>query len=119
MRLLIIIMLLVCAVPAFATTTDPQEEPSWWTSVFQEALNLFWDWLVESVDSIFTSLLDYLFAAIPEQFQADAAPYRQYIEVANVWIPLDYGITLLGAYYTFLSVFVVIKFVLKLIPTVG
>ena len=119
MRCVIIITLCLCAAPALAATGDPQDEPSWWTSVFHEALNLFWNWLVDSVDSIFTTLLDYLFAAIPDQFQADAAPFRQYIEVANVWVPLDYGITLLGAYYTFLSVFVVIKFVLKLIPTVG
>lgn len=119
MRLLFLLWVLVLFVcPAFAAS-DPQEEPSWWTSVFNEALNLFWNWLVESVDAVCNTLLDYLFAAIPEQFQADAAPFRQYIEVANVWIPLDYGITLLGAYYTFLSVFVVIKFVLKLIPTVG
>ena len=114
--LLLALVLFVC--PAFADN-DNQEEPSWWTSVFQNALSGFWDWLVESVDTIFSALLDHLFAAIPEQFQADAASYGQYIEVANAWVPLDYGITLLGIYYTFLSVFVVIKFVLKLIPGVG
>jgi hypothetical protein len=118
MRVLFLLLVLMIFVsPAFAS--DPQDEPSWWTTVFKDAIEIFWNWLVESVDTIFSSLLDYLFAAIPEQFQADAEPFRQYIEVANVWIPLDYGISLLGAYYTFLAVFVVIKFVLKLIPTVG
>jgi len=119
MRIILLVLVLVLFVsPAYAEE-DPQDEPSWWTTVFGDAIEIFWDWLVETVDTVFSGLLDYLFAAIPDEFQADATAYRQYIEVANVWIPLDYGITLLGAYYTFLSVFVVIKFVLKLIPTVG
>lgn len=116
--LCLLLIMMVFVSPAFATA-DPQEEPSWWSSVFADGLEAFWSWLTDSVDGIFDSLLDYLFAAIPDAFQADASTYRQYIEVANVWVPLDYGITLLGAYYTFLSVFVVIKFVLKIIPGIG
>lgn len=117
--LLLLLILSVCATPAFASTGDPQDEPSWWTTVFYEALDSFWSWIVDSVDVLFNTLLNFIFDAIPDDYQASAVPFRQYIEIANCWISLDYGLTLLGAYYTFLSVFVVIKFVLKLVPTVG
>lgn len=96
-----------------------EEEPSWWEAIFFNALRTFWDWLVGAVETVFTTFLDYLLAAVPADFQADAAVFREYAEVANCWVALDYGITMLGMFYTFLSVFVVLKFVLKLIPTVG
>lgn len=94
-------------------------EPSWWETIFTNALMTFWDWLVEMVDGVFVTVLDFLLAAVPADFQAQASVFRQYTEVANCWVALDYGLTMLGVFYTFLSVFVVLKFILKLIPTVG
>lgn len=42
-----------------------------------------------------------------------------WVEVANAWVPIDVGLGLLAAYYTFLAIFVVSKFILKLIPGIG
>ena len=96
-----------------------QSEPSWWESVFVSALEAFWNWLVASVESVFSTVLDYLFAAVPADYTTNASAFRHYIEVANAWVALDYGFTMMGVFYTFLAVFVVLKFVLKIIPTVG
>jgi hypothetical protein len=94
-------------------------EPSWWESIILSALEAFWNWLLETVDTVFQTVLDYLLAAVPDDYAANASAFKHYIEVANSWIALDYGFTMLGVFYTFLAVFVVLKFVLKLIPTVG
>jgi hypothetical protein len=95
------------------------EAPSWWEQIFFNALSAFWTWLIATVDTVFDEFLTFLLAAVPSDYATNATAFRHYAEVANCWVALDYGLTMLGVFYTFLSVFVVLKFVLKLIPTVG
>ena len=96
-----------------------EEQPGWWESAIINALQTFWTWLSDSIKSLVDTGFGYLLEMIPPDWQANIEPMKVWIEVANSWVPLDYGITLLTVYYTFLAVFVTVKFILKLIPTVG
>ena len=96
---------------------DPQ--PSWWETAILNALQIFWEWLSNSIKAMIETGLGYLLEMIPADWQANIEPMKVWAEVANAWVPLDYGLTLLAVYYTFLAVFVTVKFILKLIPTVG
>ena len=104
---------------SFLMILATSEEPGWWETIFTNALTAFWEWLNTTVADLFTTVLDLLLAAVPSDYQAQGAVFRQYTEIANCWVALDYGLTMLGVFYTFLGVFVVLKFVLKLIPGLG
>ncbi len=95
------------------------EQPSWWETAIINAIKAFWEWLTDSLGAMVNGGFDFLLSMIPANWQANLEPMKVWIEVANSWVPLDYGITLLTTYYTFLAVFVSVKFVLKLIPTIG
>ena len=95
------------------------DQPSWWEAAIINALTAFWEWLSNSIKDLVDTGLGFLLEMVPADWQANLEPMKVWIEVANSWVPLDYGITLLAVYYTFVAVFVTVKFVLKLIPTVG
>ncbi len=101
----------------FLASEDPQ--PTWWETAIINAIKAFWEWLTDSVAALVSNGMDFMLAMIPADWQANLEPMKVWIEVANSWVPLDYGITLLSIYYTFLAVFVTVKFVLKMIPTIG
>ena len=52
-------------------------------------------------------------------FQGAMTDLSFYFSVLNAWFPLDLGFSLVVAYFTFLAVFVTVKFILKLIPFIG
>jgi hypothetical protein len=52
-------------------------------------------------------------------FQSAMTDLSFYFGVLNAWFPLDLAFTLIGAYFSFLVLFVTVKFILKLIPFIG
>ena len=42
-----------------------------------------------------------------------------YLNVVNAWVPLDFGINCLIAYYSYLAILVGFRWILKFIPTIG
>lgn len=49
----------------------------------------------------------------------DFTPYVATLEVANAWVPIQEFIVLLLLWIVFAWVYIVVKLVIKLIPTVG
>lgn len=97
----------------------PQDDPSWWEEILRDGLMWVWGQISSIVSDVFDGLLSYLIDAVPQDYSAHAEAFRHYLEVANCWVALDYGLTMFGVFYAYLAVFVVIKFTIKLIPTVG
>lgn len=64
----------------------------------------------------------YLLAKILDNIPISDANYQWLIDIGDVvgyFFPLDVAISLLAAYLVFVSLFIIVKFVIKLIPTVG
>ena len=99
--------------PSSAYAND--QDPGWWGWILRN----FFDWMMGFLEQMASAILDTLWQALPEQWGTSLAGLAEYLATANAWIPLDLGATLLGLYFGFLAVFVTVKFVLKLIPTIG
>ena len=65
------------------------------------------------IDSVFTSVSSVTNGAV------DLTPYVPAINVANGWIPLNTFFGGLVGFIVFFVVYILVKFTLKLIPTVG
>lgn len=50
---------------------------------------------------------------------ADWSMLNQYLKVIESWFPLQYCLSVLVIYLTIVGLFIVVKFVLKLIPGIG
>lgn len=81
----------------------------WWLIV------TFAEWIYPLFDPLWESLED----VIPEDLAAKWNQLKPYISAANEWIPLDLGMTLIGAYYTFSATYTSVKWILKRLPFVG
>ena len=44
---------------------------------------------------------------------------QPYLVFIDYWFPVNLALTLLGIYLTFMALFILIKFILKIIPTIG
>lgn len=91
------------------------DEDGWMLSAFKKVWNWFYDYLLGIGEVCINLMLGY----IPTSWAPNVVPLLFYFEVANSWVALDYGFSLLGVYYSSLLVFIIVKFILKLIPTVG
>jgi hypothetical protein len=116
------------AAVASAQTTQPAltSDGSWISSLISSLLNTAWGWLqslcywfLACLFDMGSWVLDLLIAAVPQSLWPTFGTIQQYVDIANQWVPVDLALTLLGAYLTFLAVFVSIKCILKLIPTIG
>lgn len=90
----------------------------WVVSLFSDCLQWFLDLLYSFIEPLIAPLVD----AVPDLSVAWSyfQPFAPYTAFLNKWIALDYGITLLTAYFTFILIMISVKLIVKLfIPTVG
>ena len=71
--------------------------------------------LFDLISPIAAALLDFL----PEEAIAGIDVAADYVAIVNGWFPLTFGVGLLGTYYAFVALLIVIKVVLIPIPTIG
>jgi hypothetical protein len=116
---LILTMLLIGFLMPSAVLAGEDPEPSWWEQAIMDAITTFWNWLLDTLGDAVGEAIDWILASIPDNWMVDTAVLGQWLEIANVWLPVDYGLTLMGMYYGFVAVFCTVKFILKCIPTVG
>lgn len=90
-------------------------------------------WVVRIVEQVLVTLLELFFALIDPllmplvELVPDMSSYwgyfdtvRPYIGFANLFVAWDVGFTLLGFYFVYIAVMIVVKLVVKLfVPTVG
>jgi len=87
------------------------------------------EWIVEGLLNVLQFLigkmaaaLDLLIAAMPGDFTISPeviASCVHYLKVMNGWVDVSMGLIGLGIWSTFMTVYVAIKFVRRLIPTAG
>ena len=86
---------------------------------FLNALQAAWRWIVDVVAGAASALMDGFIAELPV-FQGTALePFADWLGVINQWVPLDIAIACMVSYWAFLAGFIVVKFILKCIPTIG
>lgn len=83
---------------------------SWLWQTIQEVL----DWVTELVIPLISSLL----SMIPN-VEVSTSEVAAYVNVVNVWVPLDLGMSLFLSYLAIEGTVLIIRIVIKLIPTVG
>ena len=90
-------------------------------------------WVVRIVEQVLTTLLELFFALIDPllmplvELVPDMSSYwgyfdtvRPYVSFANLFVSWDVGFFLLGIYFVYIAVMIVVKLVVKLfVPTVG
>lgn len=69
--------------------------------------------------SLASLLFGKLWALLPAEWEVDTEPYVMYWQMGETWFCLNHLMMCIGLYVTFWSGFVVLKAVLKAIPTVG
>lgn len=74
-----------------------------------------WAFLHDGLQAYFLELLEHL----PPTLSNVLAPWVQYFAFANLWFPVGEWFTFFAVFMTFKTVFIVVKIVLKLIPTIG
>jgi len=122
---LILVLVLVCVSVAHADAPDPDPDPGFWYGVFwgTEAepgvFRSIWDWICDGFTAGRDALVAVFWDCLPSSVAEDFTSLKTYFEVANAWLPLDFGFMLLFAYWGFVAVFSAVKLILKLIPTVG
>lgn len=80
-------------------------------SFFIDLINIVLDVGVELVDYVMLPVVD----ALPEM-SYNMSFFYDVAALANQWLPLDYAIALVGAYYSFICGVCLIKWILGLIP---
>ena len=83
------------------------------------ALQQFVCWAVEALYDFFAPLAQAALELIPDGSLSWITDLTGLFEIANNFLPITETLILALAYYTFLTAFVVVKLILKLIPTVG
>lgn len=90
-------------------------------------------WVVRIVEQVLITLLELFFALIDplliplvelvpdmSSYWGDFDTIRPYISFANLFVSWDVGFTLLGCYFLYIAIMIVIKLTIKLfVPTVG
>ena len=85
----------------------------------KEAVLSVLEHMLELVIKLFNLILDKIFDLLPAldpDYFIDLAPY---VKVLNCWFPVDYAVLLLTAYLSARAIVLLIRVVIKLIPTVG
>ena len=112
--LVVVGLLFWYATPGRADDTTGTDGGFW-----QNVLSFWWNWLLSTMLDMANSLMGAIVNNMPSGWQANISGIAPYVSLANAWVPIDLGLVLLGLYYTFLGVFVAVKFILKLIPGIG
>jgi len=84
-----------------------------------EAAQWIWAWILDIVKAAADIALNGLFSAVPTFDHSGLQAVADILYIGNKWVPIDVLILGLAAHWTFLALFVGVKFVLKLIPGIG
>lgn len=74
-----------------------------------------WAFLQEGLESYLVELV----ALLPATLSQPLLPYVGFFAFVNLWFPVGEWFTMFTAYIAFVTVFIVVKFVLKLLPFIG
>lgn len=113
-------MWLLNASSAWAQIEEPNdggEACEWWNMLCW--LQQFWFWVLCQLIGLITPPMTRLISVIPDGWVPAIDQVAVFFGFVNSWIALDVGFAILGLVIPFLIIFIVVKFVLKLIPTVG
>lgn len=99
---------------------ETNEDPGWFT----QAIIDFLDWLLGWVKDLIQSVYDSVMANIPVEWSTKIESLMSgcsdVFSIVNYWVPLDWGMSIIGAYFVFIIFMIMIKLGVKLfIPTVG
>ena len=86
---------------------------------FLEMVRAALNFILKFMFDLFGSVIQHIYDALPTGWQPSVDAISHYVSIINVWVPVTFGITLMVMFYTFLAVFITIKFTLKLIPFIG
>lgn len=87
-------------------------------SLIDGIYNIFIDFIQYLIDLVFEavdSLLMPAVSALPD-LNWNMGPLLDFLSFANTFIAIDYGLGLCAAYFAFVSVVVLVKWILALIP---
>lgn len=111
---------------AQATQPAVPSDGSWVGQWIADLFNTAWGWLQSFVYWILTyvfncgaTLIDWFLSVLPAGLTQGIADIAAAIQVANLYLPISEFFTCVAAYFVFVAFFVLVKFVLKLIPTIG
>ena len=90
-------------------------------SLFEMIKSVFW-WIASIVRDfivgIMSTLFDPVIDALPDGFADTLGEFANFAAYANQWVPLDLGLILFVAYWTFVMVWAGIRMVISAIPGV-
>lgn len=72
-------------------------------------------WLLDAMMAVLTPLIQ----SIPDGWDAYLSQVQAWFQIVNAWVPIDVGIVLVAAYYTFMVTWIIVRYVMAAIPTVG
>jgi len=78
-------------------------------------LKEFWQWLVDLILSLAEPVFGKLADVIPD-IATEVGTMAEYYGIVDYYLPLTFGIGCIASYFAFLLVFLIAKFILKLIP---
>lgn len=116
---LCVIALYLFMQPARAEDTTTEEDPSWYEEAMIDA---FW-WLVDKLVKAGMKLLDLTTSAAaalkPDGMNDAMSSALAILAQINNWIPLSWGASVLIGYFGMWLLLLVLRWVIKLIPTIG
>lgn len=92
---------------------------SWWVKWLKAFFTWVWSWFYMMIVQFAVWIIGLFLFMIPEDWCPAMGQFLIYLEYANCWVALDFGIGLLSVFYAFSLVFIITKLILKLIPTIG
>jgi len=87
--------------------------------LLSDVLEEWFCWVLAEVIDIAKSVIQSLFTVIPSEFSATISQAFLYTSFANSWVPVDTAITLFVAYTLFLFAWIVVRYTVAAIPTIG
>lgn len=89
------------------------------TEYILEGFQAFFNWIVtfvqDKIDPLFLPIAD----ALPDLSFSLPDEVASVLSIINSFFPVEYGVTLLIAYFVFILLFIVVKVVKKFIPLIS
>lgn len=93
----------------------------WISSLLEAIWNLLTSYVIWWM-SVVLLVIDPLLMSIAKKLpnlNMETATFLKWSAFTNTWVPLDYGLTLVGCYFVFIGLVLYIKWILGLIPTIS
>ncbi|MEX0655459.1 MAG: hypothetical protein WD151_15150 [Phycisphaeraceae bacterium] len=89
-----------------------------WYEIFCHLRN-FAEWLVCWMVDLLWPMVETIAETIPEEWLKGSEALGYWLEVANHWLPMGVAASLLGVWFVFITIFIMVKMTLKILPWVG